>query len=290
MISCNAKKDTPVLSKEETSDYFRDYFRFDSPSYLDFERDEKGTPVRSKEETTDYPYLYDIEGKKIIGNIQNDIPMRAKKPSDFISSSYRLFDKIEGDLNNDGLTDCVMIIKGTNTENWTPDEWGKKKVDRNRRGIIIIFNKGDHFELALKNLNCFSSENEYGGVYMPPRLSVNIENGNLYIGYYHGRYGWWQYTFRLQNSDFELIGYDSESGRNSMLEQKTSINYLTKRREEINKGAMYKVTWDDILVEDNIKLSKVINFDGLDVSGVTSASEQFFMDIAESLKNALTEE
>ena len=131
-----------------------------------------------------------------------------QNPIDFLPKGYVVFEKIYGDLNNDRIDDCVLIIKGTDTNQITIDEY-LGRLDRNRRGIIILFNKNGHYELALKNYHCFSSENEDGGVYFPPELSFEIKNGNLSAHYAHGRYGYWKYTFRFQRSDFDLIGYDN---------------------------------------------------------------------------------
>jgi len=71
----------------------------------------------------------------------------------------------------------------------------------------VLLNSANNYQLALENYDCFSSENEAGGVYFAPELWVKIEKGNLYINYSHGRYGYWSYTFRFQDSDFALIGY-----------------------------------------------------------------------------------
>ena len=137
--------------------------------------------------------------------------IQKKKPKDFIPKGYVLFEKITGDLNKDGLDDCVLIIKGTDKSKIITDQY-QGKLDRNRRGVIILFSRKDHYELALKNYNCLSSENEDGGIYFPPELSVEIIKGNLFFHYGHGRYGYWKYNFRYQNSDFELIGYDQSIG------------------------------------------------------------------------------
>lgn len=53
-----------------------------------------------------------------------------------------------------------------------------EKVDRNRRGIIVLLSNIEGFDVAVKNYNCFESENEDGGVYFPPQLSIEIEKGN----------------------------------------------------------------------------------------------------------------
>ena len=38
--------------------------------------------------------------------------VKFNKVSDFLPEGYVVYEKIYGDLNNDGLDDCVVIIKG----------------------------------------------------------------------------------------------------------------------------------------------------------------------------------
>ncbi|WP_124979459.1 hypothetical protein [Nonlabens xiamenensis] len=195
-----------------------------------------------------------------------------KEPSDFIPKGYTEFDKVFGDLNKDGLEDCVLIIKETNTANIVTNRFDEK-VDRNRRGIIVLFKSEKGYQLADENYNCFSSENEDGGVYFPPELWIKIENEKLYIHYGHGRYGYWEYTFRYQNSNFELIGYDSSSNRGPITLTETSINFLTKKKlikENLNKNAagedeMFKETWSNVEINNLITLSEIKDFDELEM-------------------------
>ena len=133
-----------------------------------------------------------------------------KQISDFVPNGYSLFEEYKGDLNNDGLEDIVLIVKDTKKENIVNQF--DVEVDRNRRGIIVLFNKENNYELVVENLKCFSSENEDWGVYFPPELWIDIENNNLKIYYSHGRYGYWEYILRYDKSAFTLIGY--ESGEN----------------------------------------------------------------------------
>lgn len=192
-----------------------------------------------------------------------------QNPSDFIPKGYVIFEKINGDLNKDGIEDCVLIIKGTDKSKIITDQY-RGKLDRNRRGIIILFNKKGLYKLVVRNDNCFSSENEDGGVYFAPELSVEIKKGNLYIHYGHGRYGYWQYTFRHKNLDFELIGYDASNG-GTVINSETSINFLTnKKQEKVNtnqnaKGGdeVFKETWKNIKINRLVKLSEIKDFDEL---------------------------
>lgn len=84
----------------------------------------------------------------------------------------------------------------------------------------------------------------------------------------------WSYTFRFQNSDFELIGYDASSNRGPVVNTETSINYLTKKKiikENTNDDAdggdeVFKETVTRISARELIKLSKIKDFDDFDGS------------------------
>ena len=197
-----------------------------------------------------------------------------KQPSDFIPKGYVEFEKYFGDLNKDGLKDCVLIIKKTDSTNIVTNRFDKK-VDRNRRGIVVLFKNTKGYQLADKNYNCFSSENEDGGIYFPPDLWIEIKNEKLYIHYGHGRYGYWEYTFRFQNSNFELIGYDQSDHRGPYIEQQISINFLTKKKlerkntyqpkNEEDIREVFNEKWSDIDIESLTRLSEIKDFDELDM-------------------------
>jgi len=193
-----------------------------------------------------------------------------------LPEGYKLFEKHQGDLNGDDLPDYVLITKGTEKENVVVNRF-EKEVDRNRRGIMIYLTTEGGTVLTTENLNCFSSENEDGGVYFPPQLSINIENGKLYVHYGHGRYGYWKYIFQYQNSDFELIGYDSRDNYGPIINRETSINFLTKKkltRKNVNQNTedsgdeVFEEKWEEVVIENLYRLSGVKDFDELDVNRV----------------------
>ena len=198
---------------------------------------------------------------------------KANNFGDFVPKGYVIFDKLFGDLNKDGLEDCVIIIKGTDKSKVITDEY-RSVLDRNRRGIIVLFNKDGNYEIASKNYSCFSSENEDGGVYYSPELDFEIKKGNLYINYAHGRYGYWSFIFRYQNSDFELIGYDSSNNTGPIVNSSTSINYITKKKiVNVNtnenaetEGETFKETITKINASELLKLSEIKDFDELHLS------------------------
>lgn len=201
-------------------------------------------------------------------------PRVAKVAHEFVPPGYVVAETIRGDLNQDQQVDVVLIIKATNKNNLVQHE-SHGLLDRNRRGLVVAFKKGDRYELALENRHCFSSENEDGGVYFPPDLNVLVQKGNLRLHYAHGRYGFWTYTFRYQNSDFELIGYDSSENHGPVVNRSVSINFLTKkmlvrdnvtvvekRASSINK---FKETSKTFVLPHLLQLRSVSDVDELDV-------------------------
>lgn len=194
----------------------------------------------------------------------------ASNPLDFIPPGYAVFDKAIGDLNKDKQEDYVFIIKGTDKANFVKDNHDQI-VDRNRRGIIVVLKTGQNYQLVAKNVDCFSSENEDGGVYFAPELSVDTEKGNLNVSYGHGRYGYWSYTFRFQHSKFEMIGYDSSEDSGPVINRFTSINFSTKKmliKTNTNLDAEggdehFKETWQKITVNQLINLDQIKDFDEL---------------------------
>jgi len=201
------------------------------------------------------------------------VPKTAKSPAEFVPQGYVVVQKIQGDLNKDDQEDSVLIFKRTDKANFIKDE-SRGELDRNRRGIIIALKNSDRYELVLENLDCFSSENEDGGVYFAPELGVFIEKGILRVHHFHGRYGFWVYKFRYQNSDFELIGYESDQSRGPITERSVSINFMTNRmliKENLNQYAeaggdeKFKETWKKFALSKPIKLGDIGYFDGFDV-------------------------
>jgi hypothetical protein len=204
-------------------------------------------------------------------------PRIAKAAREFIPPGYVVVETVRGDLNKDHQEDEVLIIKATNKKNFVKHEY-RGLLDRNRRGLIVALKKGDHYELALENRKCFSSENEDGGVYFPPELHIWVEKGNLRLHYAHGRYGSWTYLFRYQNADFELIGYDSSENSGPVVDRSVSINFLTKKmliRENTNSVEMralginkFKETSKTFIFPKLIQLRSVLDFDELDVESL----------------------
>ena len=186
----------------------------------------------------------------------------------YIPAKYVLFEAIQGDLNKDDIQDLVLIVKATDSTQWVNHEY-RGKLDRNRRGMIVLLADKGKYKPILSNLSCFSSENEEGGVYFAPELWLEINKGLLNVHYGHGRYGYWNYSFRLQNQDLRLIGYDDSSNHGPYVESETSINFLTNKKvirknlnEDPDGDPKFKETWSKAKVSP-IYLSTIKDFDEL---------------------------
>ena len=191
-------------------------------------------------------------------------------PKAFVPKGYSLFQQYKGDLNKDGKPDVVLMIKGTEKSKWVDDEC-RGRLDRNRRGLIILFKRKNGYEQILRNDTCFSSENEDGGIYDAPELELYIIKNTLHIYFAHGRYGCWNYIFRYQNNDFELIGYYHNRRIRLVTYYNLDINFSTRTRvyeENLNadddeKEERFKVTKSKIRRKKLIKLSEIADIDKL---------------------------
>jgi len=206
----------------------------------------------------------------IIGNFS--LLGQIQKVEDFIPTGYVLFEQITGDLNKDNQEDCILVVKRVNRDSIVLNRLNEL-VDRNRRGIIILLKNQSGYQLVAESLTCFSSENEDGGVYIPPELVISVQRGNLLIHYAHGKYGFWRYTFRYQDADFKLIGYDESNG-SVIINSTLSINFLTRMkliRENINENAqrgkeVFREFWSSVDINGLISLTDIKDFDDVDMA------------------------
>jgi len=188
--------------------------------------------------------------------------------SGLVPRGFHRVETIRGDLNRDGQDDVVLLVKADDPARIVTDEHGQR-VDRNRRGLVIAFRNRDAYQLALTNPTLVSSENEDGGVYFAPELTVSVEKGALVLHYSHGRYGYWRYVFRYQQGQFVLIGYDRSEDHGPVVETFTSINLSTGRKLEkvnMNRDAQggderFVEHWSPIVVPKPIRLADIADLD-----------------------------
>jgi len=212
--------------------------------------------VREKTATTNHT----ASEKPVINCIKNDLP-----------KGFVEFERIQGDLNNDNIVDSIIIIKGTDSSKFVTDSFDKL-ADRNRRGVLVYLSHKEQHYLACKNTNCFTSEQEDGGVYFSPELMIQVSNSKLDIEYSHGRYGSWSFKFELRGDDFILTHFYSSDDRGPIVNRQTRINFLTgKKSVLINVNENCEESGDEIFEETitsisnptTYKLSSIKDFDKL---------------------------
>ncbi len=205
---------------------------------------------------------------------QNFSPDNPNDWDAFIPKNFFVQDMKTGDLNKDGEADIVLLIKKKDERNIVENSRGEM-VDRNRRGVVVLFKKGNKYETIVQNYSCFASENEEGGVYFAPDLLLTIDKGLLYIQYEHGRYGNWTYAFRYQNRKFECIGFDNIIARGPVIMEHQSYNFSTMKKQIIvntNDDAqeegeeVFKETWSKIKSGKRLSLSEIKDFDEINWS------------------------
>ncbi|GHT43752.1 hypothetical protein AGMMS49965_18200 [Bacteroidia bacterium] len=194
-----------------------------------------------------------------------DVETKSKNPEDLVCSDDSIFEKTTGDLNKDGEDDCVILTKQREKSAFVPDEY-YGELNTNRRGIVIAFKEGEEYNTVLAFPECFPAEHPEDAGY----VAAEIKKGNLLIHFGYGRYGWCRYTFRYRNSAFELIGYDKSSSNGPVEESIISINFLTKKKQELvntdpeadSGGEVFEETWKDIeLTNGIVKLTDIRDFD-----------------------------
>ncbi len=199
-------------------------------------------------------------------------PPLAPRPEALVPAGFVVQQTLQGDLNKDGQDDVVLLIKATDKKQWAPNQFGQV-VDKNRRGLVVAFQHQQQYQLVLLHKACFASENEDGGVYFAPELGLEIRKGNLLIHYHHGRYGYWEYNFRYQQGNFELIGYESSSNRGPTVLSDVSVNFLTRKVRtrhntqplaEDGEGQL-KETWNRLPPQPLAKLQEIDDFESTQV-------------------------
>lgn len=186
----------------------------------------------------------------------------------YVPLGYELYEVIKGDLNKDGEEDCVIIFQEINKANLVKNSYGE--IDnRNRRGILVLIKKQNNYVVVSKNYSCLLSNNEDNMNYESTEESMFISNNKFYISYTHGRDGEWKYTFRYQNGNMELIGYDALRARGGTILSEVSVNFSTKKKlykknikEDTNEEEFVE-TWSTIDMKENIKLSRIPSFETL---------------------------
>ena len=149
------------------------------------------------------------------------LPTSGKTPQTLVPDSHEILERAEGDLNQDGHNDLVLIFREKN-EDGTP-----------RILAIYFYNPKFGYQLSDYTSDFLLKSNE-GGVMGDPFGSLTIKKGVIVVQHSGGSREKWSYThrFRFQDEKFFLIGktesvYDSMTGESKT----TDSNLLTGKTE-----------------------------------------------------------
>ncbi|MBR7001686.1 MAG: hypothetical protein IKI11_03365 [Neisseriaceae bacterium] len=153
------------------------------------------------------------------------------------------WEKIEaqGDLNQDGKTDLVILTKPNFKENMKTRDDGFV-YNFNQPILAIYFGQDDgRFKLFKQYKDLIMADDEYMNIETDIKInrkgSLIIDiNPFMSAGSYTNQRS--QYTYRYQNKDFYLIGKDASMLHRATGEEETvSENYLTWKKVVINDNA-----------------------------------------------------
>ncbi|WP_157264688.1 hypothetical protein [Paenibacillus oryzisoli] len=107
-------------------------------------------------------------------------------------------EKVEGDLNNDGIQDVAIVI----------EKLESAKDQAAERALLIAFgNKDGTYTRSVIADKAILKADE-GGVWGDPLADLAIDRGSVVVSFYGGsNFRWYgNYRFRFQNEDWYLIG------------------------------------------------------------------------------------
>lgn len=182
------------------------------------------------------------------------IPETGETAKSFVPNGWKIISQTIGDLNKDALADEAIVIENTDPKNIIANQegaMGGDKLNINPRMLLILFKtKNGNYQLAVKNIGFIPIQNDIESRCLLDPLfegkGVSIKKGVLKVQYQYfyscggcevNRVG---YTFRFQNQQFELIGYDYFSmHRASGEETSYSVDLYMLKKKSIIGGNVF---------------------------------------------------
>jgi len=169
------------------------------------------------------------------------LPLSGEKATDFTPNGWKIEIQLTGDINTDNIEDTVLVLRENNPKNIVKhNDLGENPFDTNPRMLVLLIGKTDGgYELF-----------QYNKKFIPRRTDplisdyltgigtggVEIQQGliKVLMSVFYSAGSWeftnYIFTFRWQNKQFELIGYDrNTTNRSSGRTKDISINYSTRK-------------------------------------------------------------
>ncbi len=168
------------------------------------------------------------------------IPETSWRPIGFVPEGWKLYDKVDGDLNADGLDDTVLVIQRNDPAFVisNPGGLGMDSFDRNPRMVLVIFqSEAGQYRLVARNALIIPDHSV--PTISDPYEGMAVRDGkfHLHLTFFASAGAWTMFNrlfqFRWNGEEMALIGFDlNEVHRASGRMKQTSVNYLTGRRQD----------------------------------------------------------
>ena len=169
------------------------------------------------------------------------LPAQAADAAGFVPGGWMLESQVEGDLDQDGRADLVLVLRQQDPRNVIEHEgFGPSPYDSNPRILAIAWSRPSGYVLAAQDHALIPRPEN-------PVLSDPLEDGGISIQrctlkvalFSFASAGSWSmgttaFTFRWQDGAFTLIGYDRDSVmRNSGHTESLSVNFSTRKVKQV---------------------------------------------------------
>lgn len=174
------------------------------------------------------------------------IPLNSAVAEGFVPDGWYLERSVEGDLNADGMSDIVLIMRQNDPKLLIDNEGlGRDRYDSNPRTILVAVKQsgGGYLRIAQNDqiIPVISSGTMDDPIGDAGDGSLSIVKGvmRLRISFWASAGAWQMFNrtflFRWDGGRVRLIGYDNYYVHRGSGELKTtSINYLTRRKKSQN--------------------------------------------------------
>ena len=193
----------------------------------------------------------------------------------FVPKNWKILEKVQGDLNQDGQADIALIIEDTNPDHFVVNAGlGTNVLNINERKLLVLLKQANSYQLAASNSTLPTEGNAESPCLADPLAeteALSIQKGvlKIHLHYWLSCGSWYVtnhiYTFRYQDRAFKLIGYDvNDFHRASGDITARSINFMTGKvksttgeNEFAESTQPVKVQWSTLKHRYTLKLEQV---------------------------------
>ena len=181
------------------------------------------------------------EVDEVLPEIYPSLAAEGRQPIDFVPKGWVIERQINGDLNQDGLSDWVLVVQQNDAKNiihhGKGESWAYQQNANPRMLAVLLAQKNGVYRAVLQN-HTLIPRNDNDGLEdaLSENGGVSISRGRLKVNvHFFASVGSWtmsetEFTFRYEQGCFRLIGYDYSGVHRSSGETNfVSVNYLTRK-------------------------------------------------------------